>query len=100
MEVEIKQVFIRPNVDTPWIYETWTTEFRAQHREYIDTKYNQTGKYTGSFELSEDGLILVQTNLFSSPEAYEEFAADPYLSTMRDVRNDCNIKHNIITSIQ
>jgi hypothetical protein len=97
MPIEFQQVFVRSDTNTPWVYETWTPEFRAAHAEYINTKYRDTEKRTGSFEISEDGLLLTQTHSFSSAEAFAEFCADPYLIEMVAQRNAYNEANGIFT---
>jgi hypothetical protein len=97
MLLEYSHTFVRPSVDVPWVYETWTPEFRAEHAEYINTKYGVTGKRTGSFEISEDGLLLTQTHAFASAEAHAEFCADPYLIEMLAQRNAYNEANGIFS---
>jgi hypothetical protein len=99
MPIEFTQIFVRPSVDVPWIYESWTPEFRAEHAEYINTKYGVTGKRTGSFEVSENGLMLTQHHSFASAEAHAEFSADPYIQEMLAKRNEYNEANNIYSFV-
>jgi hypothetical protein len=91
MPIEIQQVFVRSDINTLWFHET----FPQSHIDYVNTTYRDTGKRTGSFEVSEDGLMLTQIHIFSSEEARVEFATDPYLSGMLAQRTAYNEANNI-----
>ena len=95
MSVEFSQIFVRSNINTPWFHET----FLQSHIDYINTTYRDTGKRTGTFEVSEDGLVLTQTHSFSTPEAYAEFSSDPYLQGMLAQRNAYNEANNIYSFV-
>lgn len=95
MSIEFSQIFVRSDTSTPWFHETFTPE----HLAYIETTYRNTGKRTGTFEVSEDGLVLTQTHSFSTPEAYAEFSSDPYLVGMLAQRNAYNEANNIYSFV-
>jgi hypothetical protein len=91
MPIELTQIFVRADINTPWFHET----FPQSHIDYVNTTYRDTGKRTGSFEVSEDGLMLTQLHSFSSEEAHAEFTTDPYLIGMLAQRNAYNEANNI-----
>lgn len=95
MSIEFSQIFVRSDTNTPWFHETFTPE----HIAYIEATYRSTGKRTGTFEVSEDGLVLTQTHSFSTPEAYAEFSSDPYLIGMLSQRNAYNEANNIYSFV-
>jgi hypothetical protein len=94
MEIQFSQVFVRTDINTPWFHET----FPQSHIDYVNTTYRDTGKRTGSFEVSEDGLMLTQIHIFSSEEARAEFATDPYLVGMLAQRTAYNEANNIYSA--
>ena len=91
MPIEVIQIFIRPNTETPWFYDTW----EPGHMEYIQTKYKDTGKYAGSRELSSDELMLTVTHTFTDETAQFEFITDTYLAGMVAKRDEHNINNGI-----
>ena len=91
MPIERVQVFVKPNQETPWFHDTWD----PSHNEYIKLKYKDTGKYTGSKEIMEDGLMLIVTHTFTDEDAEIEFINDEYLASMVEKRDQYNLSHNI-----
>jgi len=94
MPIEIFQLFIRPNLETPWFHETWP----ESHINYVQTHYKDTGKLQGKREILEDGLKMVSTYIFTDAAAELEFMSDPYLAEMAIKRNEYNAAHNIFSS--
>ena len=92
MSIESIQFFIRPNIETTWFHDTWP----ATHMEYIQTTYKDTGKYSGSKEISEDGLMLTVTHTFTNEDAQFEFINDSYLLGMVGNRDAHNTSNGII----
>ena len=90
MPIEIVQVFKRPNIETPWFHDTWTSE----HMTYIDTTYKASGKLIGSKTV--DGELLVLEYKFARDQDLEEFLNDTYLMEMASKRIEYNSTHNII----
>jgi hypothetical protein len=89
MEIQVTQVFQRPNTNVQWFHDTWA----PSHMEYITTTYKDTGKYQGSREITPDGLMLIITHTFTNQAALEEFTNDSYLAGMaanRDAHNTAN----------
>jgi len=94
MPIELIQVFIRPNIETPWFHDTWP----PSHMEYIQTNYKDTGKYTGQRTISEDGLTLIVTHTFTDSDALTEFTEqDEYLAEMKQNRDQYNLANDIIS---
>ena len=91
MSIEAIQIFIRPNTETSWFHDTWP----PSHLEYIQTTYKDTGKYAGSREISEDGLMLTVTHIFTDEDAQFEFMTDEYLAGMVVQRDQHNSSNNI-----
>ena len=95
MPIEFIQVFVRPNIETPWFHDTWP----AGHMEYIQTTYKDTSKYTGNREISSDELVLTVTHIFTDEPAHIEFVSDAYLATMvanRDAHNKSNSIYQLV----
>ena len=95
MPIEFIQVFVRPNIETPWFHDTWS----ADHMEYIQTTYKDTGKYTGNREISSDELLLTVTHTFIDEASHIEFISDTYLATMvanRDAHNKSNSIYQLV----
>lgn len=89
MEIQVTQLFQRPNTNVQWFHDTWA----PSHMEYITTTYKDTGKYQGSREITPDGLMLIITHTFTNQAALEEFTNDSYLAGMaanRDAHNTAN----------
>lgn len=91
MSIEVVQIFTRPTVETPWFHDTWP----ASHLEYIQKTFKDTGKYSGSREISEDGRILTVTHIFADEDAQFEFMTDEYLADMVVKRDQHNSSNNI-----
>jgi hypothetical protein len=91
MEIQVSQLFQRPNVNVPWFHDTW----QPSHMEYINTNYKDTGKYKGSREITSDGLMLIVTHTFTDQAALEEFTNDSYLSEMAANRDAYNLANGI-----
>jgi hypothetical protein len=91
MLIELTQIFVRPNTETPWFHDTWS----AGHMEYIQTTYKDTGKYAGSRELSDDELMLTVVHIFTDENAQFEFITDEYLIDMLCKRDAHNASNNI-----
>jgi hypothetical protein len=91
MSIEVVQIFTRPTVETPWFHDTWP----ASHLEYIQKTFKDTGKYSGSREISEDGRILTVTHTFADEVAQLEFISDEYLASMAANRDQYNANNNI-----
>lgn len=89
--IEHTQVYLRPDVSVPWFHDTWSPE----HMQYIETKYKATGKFVGSKEITEDGLILTSIFQFRDADAETEFLNDQYLQEMAVNRDIYNANHNI-----
>lgn len=91
MSIEVIQLFLKTNTETPWFHDTWD----ASHLEYIQTTYKDTGKYSGRREISEDGLMLTVTHTFADENAQFEFITDEYLASMVVKREQHNSSNNI-----
>lgn len=91
MSIEVIQLFSKTNAETPWFHDTWP----PSHLEYIQTTYKDTGKYSGSREISEDGLMLIVTHTFTDENAQVEFITDEYLAGMVVQRDQHNSSNNI-----
>lgn len=91
MPIEIVQIFSKPTLETPWFHDTWPDG----HMEYIQAVYKDTGKYTGSGEISSDGLMLIVTHTFTDETAHFEFMTDTYLTSMLAKRDEHNASNGI-----
>ena len=91
MSIEVVQIFVKPNVETQWFHDTWP----ASHLEYIQTMYKNTGKFIGRREISEDGLMLTTTFIFSDENAQFDWMADEYLAGMVIKRDQHNLDNDI-----
>lgn len=91
MAVEIVQVFSRENASTPW----WHDNFPPGHLDYFQENFIGPGIYTGTREVSEDGLLLVVTHTFVDEAAKQKFITDPYLVSCVPVREAYNTANGI-----
>jgi hypothetical protein len=89
MSVDIVQVFAREDASKPW----WHDSFPAGHLEYFQENFINPGIYTGTREVSADGLLLIVTHTFVDEAAKQKFITDPYLVScvpLRDAHNTAN----------
>jgi hypothetical protein len=89
MSVEIVQVFTREDITKPW----WHDSFPPGHLDYFQENYINPGIYTGTRNLSDDGLLLIVTHTFVDEAAKEKFVKDQYLLScvpLRDAHNEAN----------
>lgn len=91
MAVEIVQVFSRENASTPW----WHDNFPPGHLDYFQENFIGPGIYTGTREVSEDGLLLVVTHTLVDEAAKQKFITDPYLVSCVPLREAYNTANGI-----
>jgi len=90
MALEIVQIFVRPNIETPWFQDT----LPETHFDYIRTTYS--GKVQGVIERMADELMLTVTFTFTDEAAQLEFISDPYLLERVSQRDAYNTEHGIM----
>lgn len=90
----IQQLYTKSDTETPWYYQIWTAELT----EHMLNEYHKPGKLDGSFALSEDGLSLTITQIFSDQAAKDQFDNDPFLIQQRSLREEYNNTHGIVLS--
>jgi hypothetical protein len=92
MAKRVVRVFSRPDITHPWFYTTWTPEMVG----YIQLNYRSPGLRVGELTESADGLTLTEAHVYASPEAETAFYADPYIASLKVIKDNYLATQEII----
>jgi hypothetical protein len=89
MAYEYQLVSVRPGLNVEFFQPSQTV------KDYIQTTYKNTGKFSDSVVLDDNDLIQIKNITFTDFATWQEFAADPIITDMVTERSLYNLQNGI-----
>jgi hypothetical protein len=93
--IKVTKLTTRPNTNVLWHFEAGI--FDAGFYDHLQQTYKQTGKQISAANtFSEDGLQLTWTSFWNTQADYDEFQADPVLTTYWNLKQAYYDAHGVV----